>query len=105
MYTRIKFDNTGKDGENSSKEKETYFIWSDFLQVQLITKKIQLFLFIYFNQLYMFRAMFSPIIRIISLQLYVEMTLLAGFTHTQHQPAATFKVNKSKYLHLVAYQL
>jgi len=53
----------------------------------------------------MFRAMFSPIIRIISLQLYVEMTLLAGFTHTQHQPAATFKVNKSKYLHLVAYQL
>ena len=39
---------------------------ASLVQLQLITNKMLIFWFIYFNQLYMFRAMFSPIIRSIS---------------------------------------
>ena len=39
------------------------------LQLKLIANKMQLFWVIYFNQFYMFRAMFSPIIKSILLQL------------------------------------
>jgi len=35
--------------------------------ITIDNQQMQLFSFIYFNQLYMFRAMFSPVIRSVSL--------------------------------------
>ena len=74
--------------------------------IMKVTNKMQLYRLIYFiipSQLYMFRAMFSPIIRSTSLylQYLVVFTQVAAgcetvSTHPRHQPAATC-VNTTRY--------